>query len=298
MNISLQQMRAVVAVAETNSFTAAAHRLYVTQPAISRAVKELERQLSVRIFTRTTKVLMPTVEGVRVIEIAREALQAFDEGVAKLQDAVHGTRRTFRIAALPSVAALLLPGVAAHMRSIYQDVDLRIFTGQAEKVNELVESEKADIGITIEPDSPAIAHFNHAFDDELICATSRNHRFSQVRELPWRELTAETFLQFPPNSSTGKLTSDAFSTCGKSPHNIVQTHDLMSAAGLAAAGIGVTVIPDMGVPLTKFAALSYFALRSPQVKRSIGIISRDPLTHREMTVLKKIREIAGTHTWS
>ncbi|GAA2094582.1 MULTISPECIES: LysR family transcriptional regulator [Brevibacterium] len=292
MAITIQQMRALVAVADLSSFTAAASHLHLTQPAVSRAIGEAERHLGVVIFDRASRTLRPTERGARIVAIARTSLDAFDRAALQMHDVSSGARRSLRIAALPSIAAILLPGVAAHMRSLDEGTDLQIFTGRAENVNELVASEKVDIGIGVASEGAAVKHFQPLFSDELVCVTSKSHRFNQGAALEWSDLAAETFLRLPSDSSVGKLTWETFEAARAVPREVVPIHDLMSAAGLAAAGVGIAVIPALSVPLTMFAELSYFSIRSPRAVRTIGIASKSALTEHEAVVGKKAREIA------
>lgn len=292
MPITVQQMRVLVALADVKSFTGAAKRLHVTQPAISRALSEAERILRIDVFDRSSKSLLPTERGAAIVAIARKALDEVDRATIKMNDIASGAQRKLRISALPTVAAVLLPDVTAHLRAIDTEIELEIFTARAESVVEMVRTGKADIGITVRSDGIVPDTFTPMFMDELLCATSTNHRFGSMQSVTWRDLSQETLVRLPSDSSIERLTENAFQTQGVTPRHSIVTFDLMSAAGLAASAVGVAVIPALAAPMTQFAKLSYTKLNSPRVTRTIGIVSNSPLTPEERLISVKATEVA------
>lgn len=107
MPITVQQMRVLVALADVKSFTGAAERLHVTQPAISSALSEAERILRINVFDRSSRLLMPTERGAAIVAIARKTLDEVDRAAIKMNDIASGAQRKLRISALPTVAAVL-----------------------------------------------------------------------------------------------------------------------------------------------------------------------------------------------
>lgn len=292
MNISVQQMRALVAVADLRSFTGAARRLHVTQPAISRAITETERQLGLSVFDRSTRPLRPTDRGDQVIAVARQVLECIEHAAVRIEEISNTEHRTLRIAALPTVAAILLPKVAAHLRDIGADIDLHIFASVAEGVSDMVNSGEVDVGISVLSDAYDLLAFQPIIEDELICAAPKGHRFSAMSTIEWSDLSAETVVRLPVDSSVGSLTEKVLTTCGIVPKRRIATLDLMSAAGLAAAGMGVAVIPATATPMTRFAEVSYTSICSPTTTRSIGMLSKSELGLDAKLILSKSRDVA------
>ena len=144
--MNIQQLRYVVATAENGSMTAAAAELYVAQPALSRAVRSLERELGVTLFERAGRGIALTPEGEAFTARARKVLRSLEalRGVsgAKTSDAhlVIAASPTLQISlAIPLLAALREDGVAVHTRLLG--------AGGTTEVHDLVRSGKADLGL-------------------------------------------------------------------------------------------------------------------------------------------------------
>ncbi|KAA1418629.1 LysR family transcriptional regulator [Nocardioides humilatus] len=156
--MNIQQLTYLVETAETGSMTAAAAQLYVAQPALSRAVRALERELGVTVFARSARGVRVTSEGEVVVAKARRVLRS----LAVLQQAGDGTTPAapFTIAASPTLqAAVAIPILRALDDHGLSTSSRLLGTGGAATVHELVRSGRADLGIcdqTIETDLAVI----------------------------------------------------------------------------------------------------------------------------------------------
>src|SRR5690606_27099302 len=114
--MELQQMRYVVAVAETNSFTRAAERCLVVQSALSHQIARLERELGARLFDRTSRRVRLTAAGAAFLPVARQCLAAADRAVAEVAAAIGEVRGPLRVGLIPTVAAVDVPSALAEFR--------------------------------------------------------------------------------------------------------------------------------------------------------------------------------------
>ncbi|GGK93612.1 LysR family transcriptional regulator [Sphaerisporangium melleum] len=146
--MNLQQLRYVVATAEHRTMTDAARSLYIAQPALSRAIRDLERELGMTLFARSGRGVVVTAQGRRVVKLAREALDAVHEIEALASHSPAGTGE-LRVASPPSLepalAARLLPAYAAeHPGARVQVVRCDGRDGVVNAVRE----QRADLGLT------------------------------------------------------------------------------------------------------------------------------------------------------
>jgi DNA-binding transcriptional LysR family regulator len=146
--MNLQQLRYVVATAEHRTMTDAARSLYIAQPALSRAIRDLERELGMTLFARSGRGVVVTAQGRRVVKLAREALDAVAEIEAL---ATQGTSpgAELRIASTPSLepglAGRLLPAYAAEHPGIRVQI---VRCDGREAVVSAVREQRADLGLT------------------------------------------------------------------------------------------------------------------------------------------------------
>ncbi|WP_416965783.1 LysR family transcriptional regulator [Streptomyces sp. Agncl-13] len=111
MDITLRQMELFLSVAEAGSFTRAAEEVLLSQPVLSRTVQQLEHAVGAKLFERTTRSLTLTPEGTELLGVARDILRTYHRGMERFAAMRAGERGTVTVAALPSVAAGMLPGV-------------------------------------------------------------------------------------------------------------------------------------------------------------------------------------------
>ena len=116
MNISLRQLRAFSTIGRLGSFTKAADALHATQPALSAQIRELEEILGLKLFDRSTRSVSLTQAGEDLLPVVDNVLGDVGSVVARAQDAARKNTGRVTIAALPSLAATLMPAVVARMR--------------------------------------------------------------------------------------------------------------------------------------------------------------------------------------
>ncbi|GAB3897734.1 hypothetical protein GCM10027612_54570 [Microbispora bryophytorum subsp. camponoti] len=146
--MNLQQLRYVVATAEHRTMTDAARSLYIAQPALSRAIRDLERELGMTLFARSGRGVVVTAQGRRVVKLAREALDAVAE-IEALATQGNSSGAELRIASTPSLepglAGRLLPAYAAEHPGIRVHI---VRCEGREGVVSAVREQRADLGLT------------------------------------------------------------------------------------------------------------------------------------------------------
>jgi len=146
--MNLQQLRYVVATAEHRTMTDAARSLYIAQPALSRAIRDLERELGMTLFARSGRGVVVTSQGRRVVKLAREALDAVRE-IESLSTHGHASEAELRIASIPS----LEPGLAGRLLPAYtaEHPGVRIHIVRCDGrdgVVSAIRDQRADLGLT------------------------------------------------------------------------------------------------------------------------------------------------------
>ncbi|MEU5861489.1 MULTISPECIES: LysR family transcriptional regulator [unclassified Nonomuraea] len=146
--MNLQQLRYVVATAEHRTMTDAARSLYIAQPALSRAIRDLERELGMTLFARSGRGVVVTAQGRRVVKLAREALDAVHE-IEGLANHAGMTDAELRIAATPSLepglAGRLLPAYAAEHPGVRVHI---VRCDGRDGVVSAIRDQRADLGLT------------------------------------------------------------------------------------------------------------------------------------------------------
>ncbi|GAA1378969.1 LysR family transcriptional regulator [Pseudonocardia kongjuensis] len=274
MDLTLQQLRAVVAVHDAAGFTAAAARLHVAQPSLSRTVADVERRLGTVLFERTTRRLEPTPAGRAVVDAARRALHAVQTELRHVEGFLDGRAGTVRIATLPSLAAILLPGVLSAFRRDRPEVRPELSDALADDVLDQVRSGRADLAVTVAPDGagPSGLAVAPVASDRFCALLPPEHPLASRTGLRWADLSGEPFVDFDPTTSIRQHVDRAVADAGALPDRRLVARNIAAVAGLVAAGLGVTAVPGLVVPLTGFAGLVAVPLEEPVVQRRIVLV--------------------------
>jgi LysR family transcriptional regulator, carnitine catabolism transcriptional activator len=290
MDLTVQQLRIVLAVADAGSFTAAGEHLHLAQSSLSRAVADVERRVGVTLLQRTTRRVRLTPEGCEFVRVARDVVASFDRGMNHFAGFLDGTRGLVRIATLPSLAATLLPTVVSVFRQDHPEVGVSIEDSLLGQVIAHVDGGDADLAITVSGDQPAGLTFEPIAVDEFSCVFPSGHRFGAESDpaqagaaLTWSDLHDEPFIAFDPASSVRSHVDRAFAASGANPATVTEARNIAAVGGLVAAGLGVSAVPSLVLPLLEFARLGHRRLTGPEVTRSIGVVT-DPRRPRAPAV--------------
>ncbi|WP_141013543.1 LysR family transcriptional regulator [Nocardioides sambongensis] len=292
IDIGLRHLRAVVAVADAGGYSAAARRLDMAQSSLSRTVAEAERRLGVPLFERTTRQVRPTPDGTHLIGMARRLLADFDASLAHFEGYLAGQRGTVSIAALPSIAATLLPGVLAAFRAERPEVTVMVRDGLSGEVLEMLRSGAVDLALTVIGESPAGTTARQVASDEFACVIPEGHELSARKEVRWSDLAGRPFVAFDTTSSIRSHTDQVFADQGIETGPRTEARNIGAVAGLTGAGLGVTAAPGLVLPMMRFAGLTWRPLIEPRVRRPISLVHhRDrPLSHTAIALARLLVE--------
>lgn len=214
--MELQQLRYVLAVAETRNFTRAAERCYVVQSALSHQIKALESEIGTRLFARTSRRVELTEAGTAFLPSARASLAAADRAVADAAAAVGNIRGWVSVGVIPTVTALDIPRALRDFHHAHPAVRITLRSAGSDELISAVEAGAVDIAVLGLPETvtPSGVQSVELTRERLVAVVSAKHRLANRRRLQLADLTAETFVDFPARTP-GRAQSDlAFEASG------------------------------------------------------------------------------------
>lgn len=273
MDLTIQQLRIVLAVHDAGSFTSAAETLLQAQSSLSRTVIEVERRLGVALFERTTRRLEPTAEGREFVDIARKTVATFDANLRHFAGFLDGQRGRVRVATLPSLAAILLPSIVSAYQRAHPEVELSIEDALATEVLERVRTGVVDFAVTVvSGETVDDLHITPVATDRFCCVFPPDHAFASHTEVSWSDVAREAFIAFDRTTSIRQHLDRAFAESGAVPRGAIEARNISAVAGLVAAGLGVSAVPGLVLPLVEFAGLAYRPLGTPRAERRIAVV--------------------------
>ena len=255
INLGIHHLRALVAVADNLNFTTAASTLGLSQSALSRTVSEAERRLRTPLFERTTRHVSITSDGAAVISVAREAVAQMDSNLRHIEGYLSGKRGRVTIAALPSLAAILLPPVVHEFHKTHADVVLRLEDVLSGRVADMVSRGEADVGLTADFGQSEGIKSTVIAEDAFSLAVARDHPLAKAKSVRWCDLREVQLVKFGSGSSVSKAVEAALLDAGIESPPAVEARNVAAIAGLVAAGLGAAPVPAFVRPLMDFAGL-------------------------------------------
>lgn len=264
MDLPLGHMRALHAVSATGGVTRAAERLGMTQPAVSRQLRQLERATGVKLVERDGRRIRLTAGGQLLGEYARRIFQLVDEAKVALADAQHLRRGRLAVAASTTVGVYLLPEALVRFRQRFPGIELALEVGDARSARDRLRSGEAELALT----ETFIA--GHEFDsrvfatDELVGIVPRGHSFARRKAVSAATLAREPFVVREPGSHTRSLVERVLAERGLHVDPVISLSSTEAVKRAVAAGLGVSIVARMSVG-AEVAAGKLAALRLSDV---------------------------------
>lgn len=270
---TLRALECLVALVDEGSVTRAAGALHMSQPALSHQIAALERELGTSVVERLSRGVVVTAAGRAVAEQARIALESADRAVEVGRRVAAGTAGTLRIACAETMTAWLLVPVLRRWRTRRPDVhlDLAEFTSSDQMIVHL-EAGRTDLVVGPEP-TATTAHVEVLGEEEVVVVCSRNHPFAQQPSVAVKELAGEPLVHYVPDNGMAAWVDQLAAAHQTTLNPVLRTRSPRTAAQLAGAGMGVTIVPVSamaGRPVDTVRRLE------PRVLRNIVAITTAP----------------------
>jgi DNA-binding transcriptional LysR family regulator len=268
------RLRHFIAVVDHGGFTAAAQAVYVSQPALSQAVKELESELGVALFVRSGRRVQLTPAGTALLEPARQVLRDLETGQAAVE-AVAGLKAgNLTMASLPTLAADPVAPLVGAFRRRYPGVriDLAAPEGTSE-LFDLVVAGTWELGVTDAHDVPDVLESHPLGQQSLVLILPPGSDHVEGAEIDLATLGATPFVVAPPGTSTFRLLEEGFAAVHGTPTVAVVTAQRDAIVPLVIAGAGAALVPE-SVARTASGLGAVTARPAPPLERALALIHR------------------------
>ncbi len=274
MNFDLADLRAFVALAELESFRAAAEALHLSQPALSRRIEKLEGALGVRLFDRTTRSVNLTAVGRDFARKARDLLDELENTLLGIRDVAAKRTGEVTVACVPSAVHYFLPGVMKQYHERYPKIRVRVVDEDANAVLSTVIRGEADFGLNFIGTQEPEIEFEPVLKEPFVAACRRDHPIARKRKLTWAELNEYEYMTVAKSSGNRLLIDLALTDIPARPRWFYEVRHVSTLVGLVEAGLGVAAVPRLAMPGTDHPVLVSIPLVEPTVTRTVGLIRR------------------------
>jgi len=234
-------------VAAARGFTRAAEQLYISQPALSRQVHELEQELGVPLIDRVGRRICLTEAGETLFEYTTRLFGLIDEIETVMRDTRGLQRGRLAIGASTTIGMYVIPATLAQYRATYSGIDMRVEIGNTRQIADAVLRCELELGLVEGPiDHPQLA-VEPLATDELLVILPPNHTLAGRTELRPTDLAEQPFVLREPGSGTRLVADTYLRSAGIVPHVVLELGSTEAIKRLIMAGVGLGIISRYAV---------------------------------------------------
>ncbi|PTY02435.1 LysR family transcriptional regulator [Opitutaceae bacterium EW11] len=270
--LDARQLLAFATVARRSSFTLAAKELYLTQSAVSHAMKALEDELGCRLFDRLGKRVLLTQAGEQFLEHAEKILREMEAARAGLEALNNEGRGRLRVGASTTACQYIVPSVLREFKQRLPKCVIKIEPGDHSRQLELLHRHEVDLAFMLQPDGESKLNFVPLFEDELRFLVSPVHPWAKAGRVIREEIATQTLVLYNKASYTFRLVSDYFRTEGVTLSNFIELGSMEAIKALVKLGLGAGVLaPWIAQPELESGALVSYPLGPRKLSRTWGV---------------------------
>jgi len=244
--ITLQQMEALISIIEERTFSGAARRMSLTQPSLTKHIKNVEGLLGARILNRQSRGITLTPEGKILYDYAKRILKLREEAKEKIQRVRQNETGNIFISASTIPATYILPRVLSDFRKARPDIRFYMQNADSDEVIEMITGNRGEVGFVGKDPRSSRLHAEALWKDRLVLAVPSNHPFVKEGSVTLSELSREPFIV----RERGSATREVFEGCLRDQMKLtLASFNIISEVGSSEAvkeaviaGLGVSVI--------------------------------------------------------
>ncbi|GAB4116454.1 MAG: oxidative stress transcriptional regulator OxyR [Sideroxydans sp.] len=240
--MTLNELRFIVAVAQERNFRRAAEKAFISQPALSLAIKKLEDELGVQIFERGKNEVSVTPIGASIVEQAQRVLEEAERIRTIAAQGENQLSTPLRLGIIHSVSPYLLPDLIPELRKFAPQMALEVEENITANLETLLRNGKLDVIIIALPfgDSSILTH--PLYDEPFEVVVSSDHRWAARRSIKPAELAQEKVLLLDSGHCYSNQVDEACPG-SRRKDNVQHGTSLETIRNMVASGLGITVLP-------------------------------------------------------
>lgn len=275
MEVTIRQLEYLVALAETENFGRAAEQCFVTQPALSAQMAQLEKTLGIDLIERGRKSTL-TPAGEIAVARAREILadlRRLRDETASYQSPLAGW---LRLGVLPTVAPYLLPKAMPALQQAYPRLQLELREAPARELTAALHGGSLDVVLTALGDDLGAVEEWSVLEDPYLLLAPANHPLHQKRGLTQADLIGHPLLLLEDGHGLNPQVLEACALRAGPNASDFRGSSLRTLVGMVASGLGITLLPELAAEteLAQDSGLKLARFDTPEPKRDLGLVWR------------------------
>ncbi|MDX3985766.1 MAG: LysR family transcriptional regulator [Achromobacter sp.] len=274
INLSMRDIDTTLVLGRTLNFRQAAAQLHLSQSALSTQIQRIEEALGVRLFDRTTRTVRLTAAGEVFMQQAATLQVAFRDAIAAVSGVTSAEQGQVSVAALPSLAARLLPRVLMAYRQEHPNVALKVRDTLSGPAFDLVRAGEVDFALTAADPQHADLHYVPLMSDSFLLLIPESHALARSRgPLRWADTATAAHVSMVQPSSVRQYTEWAFLQNRIRFTPAFEAEHLTTIVAMVECGFGVAALPEIAAGAVSQTGIVQRPLIGPVAERSIGLVT-------------------------
>jgi DNA-binding transcriptional LysR family regulator len=292
-DLKLDQLQTFTEVIELGTFSAAAERLQLSQPAVSLQVRQLEKRLGVRLIERVGKRATPTAAGTELINHAKRIEETVSTALDGMAMHASGALGRVRIGTGATACIYLLPPVLRNLRRRFPTLEITVKTGNTADVLKALEENALDIGLVTLPAPGRMFEVTPVLDDAFVAITAADDDPLPDAVTP-AVLAKRPVVLYEAGGNTRRIVDEWFARSGIALTTVMDLGSVEAIKELVGAGLGCAVLPGTAVRNTGERLPIVSRPLSPKLHRKLALVMRrDKILNKGLReAIKALRRLA------
>ena len=242
--MDIRQLQYLLEIEKQGSISRAGEQLHLTQPTLSKMIRNLEEELGLMLFDRSTRKLKATDAGRIVLSHAKSIVNALNDLISALEDLKQIRQGQITLGLPPVIGSSFFPAVISRFLQRYPGIAIQIVEEGGREIENMIVEGNVDLGVVVMPvENPSVAHIP-LVSRKIHLVLSTAHPLAGRRKIRLEELKDESFLLFRKGFNLYDRVIDACRQAGFEPKKAHESAQWDMLAEMAAAGLGIAFLPE------------------------------------------------------
>jgi DNA-binding transcriptional LysR family regulator len=269
--MQLNQLEYLLAVAKYNSFTRAAEEINISQSSLSQQVSNLEKELGINLFVRTTRFVELTPVGESFIEHVSRIMSEVKAAHQCIYEYVSIDKGNLAVGIIPIIGHYPIPNLLATFQKEFPGIKLSLIEAQCDEVLRLLQSSKIEAAVVQQYNPDSSLQYFPLCIDKMVVVTSSRHPLASRKSVHIKELQNEKFIITPQNSGHHHDFDKACKLAGFEPNVLMTCSAVKTHISLVSEGLGITVLSSRVATSYVDPGVSILSL-TPTIDRKIYLV--------------------------
>lgn len=244
--MEIRQLEYFLMVSKVNSFTRAAERLFVSQPAVTNAIRSLEVELGIQLFDRNQKQALLTVEGEIFCRHVTQLMDGISNTLTEINALKDLNKGALRVGLTPLGGIQPVVQLMSSFKESYPNIELLLKEANTQTLIQALVAEETDIAFILKEQDklPGTIEAVPLTEQDLFVCCSKRHRLRRHNAVTLQDIAAERFILFEKSAQYRQIIEEAFASENIRPCIAMESNHVQTIKSLVAADMGISILPE------------------------------------------------------